>query len=98
MPEYQRPAYRFNFREVNLNVPIPAVPPGDYAVLQNVRSLEQGGLFCRPGQVFPFTGTMADLDVHSVRRLDDLAPGASPASCLVIGAGGTLLTQVGVND
>lgn len=92
MPAYSRQPVKAALRGLNLRDPIDALPQGDYPYLQNVRAVEQGTIISRPGQA-PIYGTPLADPVHTVRRLNNLLPGAANPYVRILGAGTKLYTQ-----
>ena len=76
---------RFFSKGINLALPQDALPEGQYPILKNVRSYQQGRFEPRPGTVLVGSGVVvADQSpVHSIRRLQ----GSSTTWTRVVGTG-----------
>lgn len=96
MADYSRKLQRFICKGVNVTLPVDLMPAGKYPILKNVRVRQQGVIESRDGIQAVNGSALAQLLVHSVRRLTDPSPGASPAWTRVVGAGTKLYTGQGV--
>ena len=88
MPDLLRTPNKLVCKGVDLYNPVDMIPEGYFPVLKNVRALQNGLVQGRPGnaQLYQSTST----PTHSIRRLNNQLPGASPAWTLFSGAGTVL--------
>ncbi len=70
---------------MDLYNPVDMIPEGYYPVLRNVRALQNGRIDGRPGNEILYQNTSNP--THTIRRLNNELPGASPAWTLLSGAG-----------
>lgn len=70
---------------MDLYNPVDMIPEGYYPVLRNVRALQNGRIDGRPGMSRVYQNTSNP--THTIRRLNNELPGASPAWTLLSGAG-----------
>lgn len=95
MAEFTRLTNKLICRGIQLSRPVDLLSDGKFAILKNVRSYQDGQLQCRPGSsALNAMAALDQLNVHSVRRLTDLLPGASFAFIRVVGAGTKLYAGV----
>ena len=95
MADYTRPNPEIDFTCTGMSLrPIDKLAPGKFQYLQNTRITAQGRIDSRPG-VTPLNANAAygQTNVHSIRRLNDSTPGASPTSIRIVGAGLDLYTD-----
>lgn len=83
---------RFITKGMSLSYARDVLPPGKFPLLQNVRSYVAGVLEPRPGMNALNAAALAELNVHSIKRLVNDIPAASPAFTRVIGSGTKLYT------
>ncbi len=96
MPAFQRSQpQKFAARGMSLSHAHDVLPPGRFPLLQNVRSYIAGVLEPRPGMNALNAAALAELNVHSIKRLVSDIPGASPAFTRVVGSGTKLYTVDG---
>lgn len=88
MAEYVRPEPELDFSCTGMSLrPVDKLAPGKFQFLKNVRITAQGRIDSRPGSTPLSTTPFDQTNVHSIRRLNDYVPGASPTSVRVVGAG-----------
>jgi len=92
MGEFKRETEHFFCKGVNLTLPPDVMPEGKYPILRNVRVRQQGTIEARDGISAVDATPLDQLEVHSIRRLNDPLPGAAPAWTRVIGAGTKVYT------
>ncbi len=85
MPDLIRTPNKLVAKGVDLYNPVDMVPSGYYPRLTNVRALQNGRIDGRPGMSRLYQSTSTP--THTIRRLNDELPGASPAWTLLSGAG-----------
>jgi hypothetical protein len=75
------PAKKFVLRGIQFNRPLDAIPDGQYAFLQNIRSYVDGTIIQRPGltNTVPLTPTGATDYIHSGEDLDNYNSGSTGA-------------------
>lgn len=85
MPDLKRIPLKLNCKGIDLEHTVDEIPAEFFARLTNVRALQQGGIEARPAT----TGfaTTTNPTVHTIRRLNNLLPGASPSWALLVGDG-----------
>lgn len=88
MPDLKRIPVKLNCKGVDLQHTVDEIPEGFYTRLNNVRALQQGEIQARPGTAV--TATAGNPTVHTVRRLNNLLPGAVPDWTLFTGNGAAL--------
>src|SRR6185369_12780107 len=83
--------FKYALRGLQLNRPLDLIPePGYYPNLLNIRSYLDGSLSARPGINRVNTAAIADLSVHSVRRMNNDLASASQSFTRFVGAGTNL--------
>lgn len=91
MSAFTRSQRRFLCSGIQLTRPMDACDQGKWPILQNVRSVLQGGLQARQGLV-PVPNAVFAGPIHSLDRMDDPTTYALNASLIVVGAGAALYT------
>ncbi len=93
MPGFQRSQpQKFVAKGMSLSHAHDVLPPGKFPLLRNVRSYIGGVVEPRPGMNAVSLDTLAELNVHSIKRLVSDIPSASPAFTRVVGSGTKLYT------
>lgn len=98
MPAFKREKHKFNCTGLDLRHPPDQMPEGKYPILSNLRVDQQGALTVRKSLVNISGAPIADLSIHSLRRLSNQLPlfPAGGAAILpytrVAGANATLYT------
>lgn len=93
MPEFQPIRVLCECTGVDLVHPPDRQPPGKFPFLKNARSVQEGGITSRPGFGAPLNPAPFDqIDVHSVRRMNNENPNASPSFRRFVGAGAKLFS------
>jgi hypothetical protein len=95
MASFSRKNQRFACAGVCLTRPADLMEAGKFPYLKNVRVKTQGVLQAREGITATDDTPLDQLEVHSVRRLNDPSPDATPAWTRVIGSGTKLYTGQG---
>jgi hypothetical protein len=90
MAQFERKSWKFLLKGLQLNRPIDLIEPGYCPTLKNIRSFQDGSIQPRPGINRVYDAAVADLIVHSCRRLNNDLSGASQAYALFVGAGDEL--------
>ncbi len=95
MPDFTRLTTKLLCRGVQLSKPVDSLDPSKFAILRNCRSVQDGSIQCRPGvSALNAMAALDQLNVHSVRRLNDPLPGAANPFIRVTGAGTKLYAGV----
>lgn len=86
---FSRHSQRFIVRGMQLNKPVDLVDgaAGEYFFLKNLRSYVLGTVQQRPGETVINSTALADLIVHTIRRLNNDLPSAANPFARVVGAG-----------
>jgi hypothetical protein len=88
MPQFAPIRVPFQIDGVDLVHPPDRMPPGRFPFALNARSVLEGTATSRPGYGAPVNATPFDQsNVHSIRRMNNYLPGASPAFRRFVGAG-----------
>jgi hypothetical protein len=91
-PQFRKdlPQGEFVDQGVNLALPIDRIPPGQYAILRNVREYSTGEIRTRPGVTATNAIAIPDANIHTGKQLND-STGAFPfAAAIILGAGANL--------
>lgn len=87
--DLQRKPSKFNCLGIDLAHPVDMMPDGYYPFVRNSRSIIQGTVEVRPGYT-QVSSLQFGAPVHSIRRVNNLIPGAASANQLFIGTGTNL--------
>lgn len=87
--DLNRKPFKFNCSGLDLFHPVDMMPPTYFPYINNCRSLIAGTVGVRPGYSQIGTHNLGD-PIHSIRRMNNLLPGANPASALFMGIGTNL--------
>ena len=90
---YSRSTQRFAVKGLQLAKNIDELDVGELAVSQNLRQFVIGRLETRPGLHAQNSVALADLIVHTIRRLNNDLPSASQPNSLVVGAADKLYSS-----
>jgi hypothetical protein len=90
MADYQRKLFRFLYKGLNLAAPVDVVSPEQAVIATNVRQYSVGEIRQRPGLSAINAAAIADLFVHTVKRLNIDEPGAARTFTRLLGAGTAL--------
>lgn len=96
MGQYQRVESKWISRGINLSRP-PDLLENAQPHLRNVRAYLQGVLSNRPG-LSALNSPLADLNIHSIIRLNNSLPSASQAFARYLGAGDELYSDNGAHN
>lgn len=97
MPPYTRKEFKFGSRGICLSRPPDLLDDLQYPYLLNMRQFQQGILSQRPGIAQVNSSALADLNVHSIVRLNNYLPSASQAFARYLGAGTVLYSDNGAH-
>lgn len=92
MATYERRGARFIFKGLQLSRAIDDLDMAKYSIARNVRSYQEGVIQPRAGQNGYINVAVADLTLHSVKRLNNDITGAQ-SFCIAIGAGTNLYSD-----
>lgn len=95
MPQFERKSQYFAVNGVGLNYPIDYMPQDKFPILENLRSYQIGRLEARGGMTEVNSTAVDQLNVHSVKRLNDPLPSASQPYTRLLGAGTKLYNGTG---
>jgi len=87
MAKFERKQNRFFFRGLQLSRASDNLEQYKYSIASNIRTYQDGVIQSRPGQSLYNVTPMTDLNVHTIRRLNNDLPTASQAHCIIVGAG-----------
>lgn len=94
MADWQRDKHDMMCKGMTLNHPIDQIPPGQFALLKNLRSYQEGRIEPRRGLVALNNTPLGSPDpVHTIKRLND---DTVDLFALIIGAGGNLYSTANV--
>jgi len=95
---HSRATQRFAVRGLQLAKNLDELDSSELAIYQNLRQFVIGKLDTRPGLTAINAAAMADLIVHSVRRLNNDLPSATQSFARVVGAGTSLYSDNGAHN
>jgi hypothetical protein len=98
MKEYQHKQIPFVLKGVCLTRAIDFIPDGRVAIARNIRSYQEGVVQSRSGQVAINGSAIADLNIHTIKRLNNDIPGAAQAFALIIASGSSLYSDNGAHN
>jgi len=86
MPQIARQTLKMDYAGLDLASPLDKMTPGHFPFVSNIRMIQEGRIEGRPGS-FPFSTPISDLQMHSIRRLNDVANAfATSGYIYVVGA------------
>lgn len=87
--DLQRKPSKFICNGLDLVHPPDLIPEGYYPYLKNARSVVQGTVECRPGysKVNSDAALNSGAPIHTIRRMNNLVPGATTENQLFLGSG-----------
>ena len=95
---HSRATQRFAVRGLQLAKNLDELDSSELAIYQNLRQFVIGKLDTRPGLTAINAAAMADLIVHSVRRLNNDLPSATQSFARIVGAGTSLYSDNGAHN
>lgn len=98
MAEFQHKQIPFALKGVCLTRAIDFIPDGRVTIARNIRSYQEGIVQSRSGQTAINNSAIADLNIHSIKRLNNDIPGATQAYSLIIAAGTSLYNDNGAHN
>lgn len=97
MAQYTRKPKRFECLGICLSREIDDLPQYKFNILKNVRSYKQGVIQPRSGLLAYNSTPIADLSIHSMKRLNNDLATASLAFALIIGAGSSIYSDTNIS-
>src|SRR6266700_809010 len=89
--DLQRKPVKFNCLGLDLVHPVDMMPEGYYPYLSDVRSVVDGTVEVRPGYTaLNAVALNSGAPIHSIRRVNNLLPGASSPAQIFVGTGTSL--------
>lgn len=93
MANYEHKSQNFYYEGIDLVHDIDTLPPNKYVIARNIRSYQQGVIQPRSGITAINTSAVADLNVNSIKRLNDDTSGASQTFAIIIAAGSSIYSD-----